>query len=83
MTWGWIDRRAQLRKQGRLTRQEERRIGHRIRAGLNEGRKRQATAAEEIESNFAGGKIKEAWQVVQKCYRQVDDVVLRPSFQNP
>ncbi len=69
--WGWINRRASLRKHGRLSQAGSRRLGRCIKVELKDDRRRRAAfAGTSIKGLLVAGEVKEAWRVVQKRYRQ-------------
>jgi hypothetical protein len=59
-TWAFIDKRAALRQQGKLSQQAAHLIGRQIAAGLKGDRaQRAAAAAEKIKEHLAAGEPKE------------------------
>ncbi len=73
-TWGLIDRRAMLRRQGELSKRMSRLLGRQIASGLRGDRRQQAAdVAGNIEGLLASRETKEAWWclkgLVQSHYR--------------
>jgi len=73
-TWAQIDKRAALRRQGKLSQRASRLIGRQIKAGLSgDRRQRAATVAENIEMHLATGETKEAWRCLKGWYRAASE----------
>ena len=65
-TWSLVDRRVELRKTGRLTQHESRRLVRAIRVLLKLNRQERAqNAGEAIMMEFLAGNIKEAWRILK------------------
>ena len=73
-TWGLIDRRASLRKHGKLSRRMSRLLGRQIASALKRDRQqRAADVAENIDGLLAGGETKEAWRCLKGWYKAASD----------
>ena len=82
-TWNLVDRRAQLRRFGRLDQAESRRLGRQIHASLKTDRRQRAeAAAAEIEGHLAAGELQEAWNVAKRWYRMVEDRAPKPCYES-
>jgi hypothetical protein len=69
-TWAFIDKRAALRQQGKLSQKAARVIGSQIAAGLKGDRaQRAAAAAEKIQGHLVAGEPKEAWRSLKGWYK--------------
>ena len=69
-TWGLINRRAMLRRQGKLSKRMSRLLGWRMVSGLRGDRQQQAAyVAGNIEGLLASGETKEAWQCLKGWYK--------------
>ena len=80
-TWDIVDRRAWLRKTGRLSQVRERNLTRRIYVSLtNDRRQRAEKAGTEIQSHLAAGELKEAWGTAKRWYRQATDTPPKPCF---
>ena len=73
-TWGLIDRRAMLWRQGKLSKRMSRLLGRKIVSGLKGDRQqRAANVAGNIEGLLASGETKEAWQCLKGWYKATTD----------
>ena len=64
-TWELVDRRTQLRREGKLDIKKSQRLSRRIKALLREERRERARrAGEEIMGHLREGRIKEAWGAI-------------------
>jgi hypothetical protein len=73
-TWVLIDRRAMLRRQGKLSKRMSRLLGRQIASGLKGDRRQQAAdVAEYIEGLLASGETKEAWRCLKGWYKATAD----------
>ena len=81
-TWRLLDQRSALRKQGRLTMVQGRRLGRRIRASLQSDRDYRALqAGHAIMANLADDNIKAAWEHLRAWHKEVDPAASKPCFQ--
>ena len=57
-----MDKRTQLRREGKLSIEENRKLSRRIKASLREDRRERARrAGEEVMKHLRDGRVKEAW----------------------
>ena len=78
-TWSLVDRRAELRKAGRLTQREARRLARAIRASLKLDRQERARkAGEAIMMELLAGNIKEAWRILKAWHWEADGAATKP-----
>ena len=81
-TWALVDRRAGLRREGKLNQSRARRIGREIKASLQADRvARAARVAEEVCELLAEGNLKEAWRCLRGWYRTAEDRPPTPCYQ--
>ena len=74
-----MDRRADLRKAGRLTQRESRRLARAIRASLKLDRQERARKADEaIMMELLAGNIKEAWRILKAWHREAGGAATKP-----
>ena len=74
-----MDRRAELRKAGRLTQCKSRRLVRAIRALLKLDRQEQAwKTGEAIMMELFAGNIKEAWRILKDWHREAGGAATRP-----
>jgi hypothetical protein len=73
-TWAFIDKRAVLQQQGKLSQQAAHLIGRQIATGLKgDCAQRAAAAAEKSEEHLAAGEPKEAWRSLKCWYKAATD----------
>ena len=78
-TWSLVDRRAELRKAGRLTQRELRRRARVIRASLKLDRQERAQkAGEAIMMELLAGNIKEAWRILKAWHWEAGGAATTP-----
>ena len=79
--WSLVDRRVELRKAGRLTQREARRLARAIRASLKLDRQERARkAGEAIMMELLVGNIKEAWRILKAWHRYADGAATKPCY---
>jgi hypothetical protein len=79
-TWKLIDTRTSKSKNRSFLPGERRRLSRRIKRAINRDRKQRTTeAGEEIEQNLQSGRLKAAWNSLQKWYKHAGDRPPRPS----
>jgi hypothetical protein len=73
-TWGLIDRRAMLRRQGKLSKWMSRLLGRQIASGLKGDRQQQAAdGVGNIEGLLASRETREAWRCLKGWYKATTD----------
>jgi exonuclease III len=79
-TWQMIDSRASKAKSDSFHPGERQRLSRRIKRALQKDRKqRTAIAGNEIEQNLQSGKLKAAWDILQRWYKHTGDRPPRPT----
>ena len=81
-TWEIIDHRISMRREGRLTQAEGRKLGRRIKAMLKADRiERARQVGEYAVLLLKAGKVREAWGGIWGWHKQVDPKAAKPCFQ--
>ena len=80
-TWLLIDQRTSLRREGRLSQKEGRRLGRRIKAALKEDcRERARRVGERVMLLLEEGELKEAWAAIWGWHKLVEPKAAKPCF---
>ena len=80
-TWSLVEKRAELRKAGRLTQREARRLAHVICASLKLDRQERAwKVGEAIMMELLAGNIKEAWRILKAWHRDAGGAATKPCY---
>ena len=80
-TWKLVDQRAELRKQGRLTQAEGRRLTRRIPKAINDDRKEQARqAGHAIMAALKGGDLRKAYGTLRAWHKECDPAASKPCY---
>ena len=81
-TWELIDHRTSMRREGRLTQAEGRKLGRRIKALLKADRiERARQVGEQAVLLLKAGKVREAWGTIWGWHKQVDPRAAKSCFQ--
>ena len=74
-----VDQRTSLRREGRLSQKEGRRLGRKIRAALKQDRRERARrAGEKLMLHLEKGKIRKAWATIWGWHKTVEPKAAKP-----
>ena len=80
-TWELVDRRTQLRREGKLDIEENPRLSRRIKKSLREDRRERARrAGEEVMGHLREGRVREAWGTIWGWHKTVEPKAAKPCF---
>ena len=80
-TWDLVDKRTQLRREGRLDIKESRKLSRRIKASLREDRRERARrTGEQVMTHLRNGHVREAWGAIWGWHRTVEPKAAKPCF---
>ena len=82
-TWDLVDRRTQVRREGKLNIAESRKLSRRIKASLREDRRERALrAGEEVMTHLQNGRVREAWGTIWGWHKTVEPKAANPCFRS-